>query len=443
MNKNQEEIMTTVSFDDFTAVCGDFKLKGISPILDVPMSYDIDAMFKGWNLSETPSDWVFAGLLGGSLRIKGFAIHCGLDVSGKSAPYITMKNNAGEDVKLYKSSKVKDLPANSENKAKVILETLESAPTWLSYLIACVQTKPLAAKSIMSFFISLKVDVPNLTHTKRFLDYISPLMPTLMEKPAFREIALGNRFMQYHTSVCSTPTLAKRVIEDLKDLASSFFTDSDVRYIADAYLHFWDMDKANLIPQRAIAITMAYLRASKSEPEKWYQGEKAADTMGGAFMREYKETFELILERSANTRDLKEAKDFKELTEKIRESKPEAKGFTPIDEVFRQLKAEKPGGLPPSGPSGDGTGVFDTISHYANNVIPKDDQKRYRSLAKMIKPDKSGMPSELKEVLSGNREVTDYDVFLCNRFIADVADENTRTALANKVKAYIADADDE
>nr|UNI74198.1 MAG: hypothetical protein [brine shrimp yue-like virus 9] len=429
--------MTNISFNDFTDVCGDFKLRGISPILDVPMTYDIDEMFKGWSLSETPSDWVFVGLLGGSLRFKGFAVKCGLPVTKDSVPYVTVKDAAGKGTKFSKSSQIKNLPPVDSNRVKVILETVESSPTWLSYLIACVQTKPLAAKSIMSFFISLKVDVPNITHTKRFLEYISPLMPNLMEKEAFREVALTNRFMQYHTAVCSTPTLAKRVIEDLKDLASSFFTSSDIKYIADAYLHFWDMDKANLIPQRAIAVTMAYLRATKSEPEKWYQGEKAADTMGGAFMREYKDTFEIILDKSTNTKDLKDSKDIRDLTKKIRASKPEDRRYTPIDEVIRQLKESNVDGFPPSGSLGDKTSIFEDIQIYANGTISDTNLARYRASAGSLVPDSSGIPNELKLVLSGESEVTDYEVFLCNRYLGLMRNEEDKMELAHKVKAYI------
>jgi hypothetical protein len=159
-------------------------------------------------------------------------------------------------------------------------------------LIMCYQVKPLTVENIESYYQSCGTQMA-CAQIHKFLDSIAGLIPKLVADPDLIERIKDSKYLQYHTSLFSSPGLVERAIDsvpaiaveamlggvmDEKKLDTPKLTDLRTR-VAASKAEPYNPVHLSIFSVRELAVTYVILDSFGMLPRNWWQGKKAYGTV--------------------------------------------------------------------------------------------------------------------------------------------------------------------
>jgi hypothetical protein len=201
------------------------------------------------------------------------------------APSITLLfgDNTNQAVRLDTLVNLQADVAGHGGPAQMTVESITSVHALYTQFVrpfyewtSCIQIKPLKAKNLRNLFKSFNYVVEDASTVAEIFDRGAAGIPALMPVQAVRNaLEVANKpFLKYHTSFASSSKLIIKARGAIGTLGDAIITNAEMAAVNAADGAPWDAALATAIQPLVIGKAAAILKALKSYPDGWFQGDK-------------------------------------------------------------------------------------------------------------------------------------------------------------------------
>lgn len=145
--------------------------------------------------------------------------------------------------------------------------------------LAAYQTKSFTARNVKSYFAWKKInDISGEVFAKNF-SKITGGAPIIMDKSQLRAMVSQGKWIEYRTTFASTTRLFQKMFNDVDAEYVKMFSKRTKALIDKAVKDYWDEKAFRAIPEKALAILYAYLKATDQVIPNLYAAEKAFNNL--------------------------------------------------------------------------------------------------------------------------------------------------------------------
>jgi len=253
---------------------------GVGSLLNHPVGNDITALIRDAGKTYDLTGAIYASMCLTLKTVPGNQLQGQSNALTTPTVSVTIRNADGTtSTRSYDAGDYETMP-EGELKAftTMFFTALTSARQWLLDLTACYQVRALTATNIQGYFASMNGTAVRGADIIPLLEVSKNQMAKITASDDLRNLLTQNKFMRYHTSASSTAGLVKRAVADCREIITIETKTADL--VDEAERYYWDLDKTDQIPTALVAFTHAYLSATGALPGNWYQGERAASSVG-------------------------------------------------------------------------------------------------------------------------------------------------------------------
>lgn len=163
------------------------------------------------------------------------------------------------------------LSAEDSEFLRLCVVSRKQAEPWVVDLVACYKVAPLADRNIRSYFMGRDSTSIDGGKVAKVLAFAYRSFPNFVSNGELRDALVTDTFVRYHTAASATPHLLHKVVSELAQDASVFFTQDELNAIETAFTNVTDLQLTKNISERSIVIAGAYLEANSFNFGTWYQ----------------------------------------------------------------------------------------------------------------------------------------------------------------------------
>jgi len=184
----------------------------------------------------------------------------------------------------------------------LMTENVDNAVGWLADLINAQKKKPLDEKNVIGYFATMRYECSRPQKIAKFINMIGPYFPDMISNQNFRESLSNSVWTNYRVARCSTGSILHSNLGFLMNMG--IVDKSEEVLIETAKDNPWDINAANLIPNRIVAYTSIYLTAAGRGIDNWYQAENAIKDLSTSKIRAAQTVFSKYLDITSDVDDV-------------------------------------------------------------------------------------------------------------------------------------------
>jgi hypothetical protein len=176
---------------------------------------------------------------------------------------------------------------------------LDISQTHMIEYIAAEQSRNLDDSNVGNYLARALVTA-NAAQIVAWVRYAATVTSRINLAGEIEEATHSNKWLDYHTTGVSSPSVVKKYLEDCPQQLSRLVTQATKDLVDGAFENRRDSRAADGIPQKLLALAYTWNMVCDHELDKWFQGKRAYEQYAGKQVRMWASTMRAILDKMVN-----------------------------------------------------------------------------------------------------------------------------------------------